>query len=275
MLNIILLVVVTLLTALTSLSGGLLLLSGSRLATFFAKYGTIFAALILTYTAFFDLIPEALESDTLTLWQVLLLVLAGIIICALLGFFASHFHRHGHSEPRPFLISFPHHVHSPHSHHLHALEPSRQPHSPDSLPRSSSAHHFHLRQAYTMLIIDCLHTVADGIVIGVSFASGLGTGLLTATATAAHEIPQEIGDFSLMLRAKVPRAKIAKLQILSALILLPAALAAYFIGDALLSSLPIVLSLVAGFFLYIVIGEIWSIIKSVRTKSHSRSSAIK
>ena len=122
------------------------------------------------------------------------------------------------------------------------------------------------KQAVAMLIVDSLHTAVDGIVLGASFVAGHGTGLLAALATTVHEIPQEIGDFSIMIRAKIPAKKIAKLQIISGLILVPAAVIAYFAGSVIEPHLPILMALVAGFFLYIALGEIWSIIKRIKIR---------
>ena len=112
------------------------------------------------------------------------------------------------------------------------------------------------KQAYTMLVVDSLHTLTDGVVIGVAFAGGIPTGLVAALATVAHEIPQEIGDFGIMLRSKIDRKTIIKLQVLSGLLLVPAAILAYFIGDCLLPAMPYLMALIAGFFVYIVIVEI-------------------
>ena len=115
-----------------------------------------------------------------------------------------------------------------------------------------------------MLVVDSLHTIVDGIVIGTAFAAGLPTGLLAALSTAAHEIPQEIGDFSIMVRSKMSSKKILKLQIASGLLLVPSAVIAFFVGDSLLKNLPVFLALIAGFFLYIAIGEIYAMIKESR-----------
>ena len=119
-------------------------------------------------------------------------------------------------------------------------------------------------QAYSKLVVDSLHTIVDGIVIGTAFAAGLPTGLLAALSTAAHEIPQEIGDFSIMVRSKMSSKKILKLQIASGLLLVPSAVIAFFVGDSLLKNLPVFLALIAGFFLYIAIGEIYAMIKESR-----------
>ena len=220
------LILVTIITAIVSLCGGFLLLSGSKLARWFQKVGPFFATIVLFYAAFFDIIPEVIEEGDLPTWGIVALVVGGIVGCSLLGMVLGKYHRHGEETK-----------------HLHGK-----------------------KQATAMLIVDSLHNIADGIVMGTAFAGGLSTGLLTATATAAHEIPQEVGDFSIMIHAKVAPEKIIKLQTISALLLVPVSVIAYFIGDLLEPILPILLSLVAGFLIYIALGEITIIIKELRTK---------
>lgn len=220
MLEVFVIILVTVLTAFLSIAGGLLLLTGSKFAKFFEKYGTIFAAIVLLYATFGDILPEVLEEGNIPVWEVALLTIFGTILCFGISFLVGHFHKHGDE---------------------HALKDKKQ--------------------AYAMLIIDSLHTAMDGIVIGTSFAAGLTTGLFSSLATAAHEIPQEIGDFSIMIRSKMQKKHIARLQIISALILVPFAVLAYFVGDFIDETLlDRILSLIAGFFLYIALNEIWSII---------------
>ena len=220
------LIFVTLVTAVISLCGGFLLLSGSKLAQWFQKIGPIFAAAVLLYAVFFDIVPEVLEEGDLPVWGVALLIVGGLIGCLILGLITGKYHHHG-EEHRELKNK---------------------------------------KQATAMLIVDSLHNIADGVVMGTAFAGGLSTGLLTATATAAHEIPQEIGDFSIMLRAKIPRKKIIKVQVLSAMLLVPVAVVAYFIGDLLLPALPVFLALIAGFLLYIALGEIIVVVKMLNGK---------
>ena len=224
MLEVLLIIGVTAVTALLSLTGGFLLLTGSKLANAFRKIGTYFAAAVLLYAVFGDIIPEVLED--LPALQVATLVLSGLAICTFISFLAGHFHKHG--DDKTFKDK---------------------------------------KQAYAMLIVDSLHTAMDGIVIGASFAAGIPTGLTSSLATAAHEVPQEIGDFAIMIRSKMDKKKIAKLQIISALILIPFAVLAYFVGDIIKTSLPVLLSLIAGFFLYIALNEIYSIIKLIWGKA--------
>ena len=232
MLEVLLIIGITAVTAILSLAGGFLLLTGSKFAKIFQKYGTYFAAAVLLYAVFGDIIPEVLED--LPAIQVVGLVALGTAICTAISFAAGHFHKHGDE---------------------HAFK--------------------NKKQAYAMLIVDSLHTAMDGIVIGTSFASGIPTGLTSSLATAAHEVPQEIGDFSIMLRSKMPKKQIAKLQIFSALILVPFAVLSYFVGDLLKDALPSLLALIAGFFLYIALGEIYSIIKAIWSKAKKASPKLK
>lgn len=232
MLEVLLIIGITAVTAILSLAGGFLLLTGSKFAKIFQKYGTYFAAAVLLYAVFGDIIPEVLED--LPAIRVVSLVLSGLALCTFISYMAGHFHKHGDE---------------------HAFK--------------------NKKQAYAMLIVDSLHTAMDGIVIGTSFASGIPTGLTASFATAAHEIPQEIGDFSIMLRSKMPKKQIAKLQIFSALILVPFAVLSYFIGDLLKDALPSLLALIAGFFLYIALGEIYSIIKAIWRRAKKSSPKLK
>ena len=210
----------TVLTAFVSLSGGFLLLTTSKIATFLTKVSRPFAAAVLIYCAFFDLIPEALEDGSIALWEVLILVFVGTAICFLINYLVGIFHRHGEEKELKTKA-----------------------------------------EAYSMLIVDSLHTLVDGVVLGVTFAASLGTGLLAAVSTIVHEVPQEIGDFSIMLRSHMQKQKILKLQIASALLLVPAAVLSFFIGGALLPALPPLMALIAGFFLYIALIEIFAMIK--------------
>lgn len=225
LLTLLLIVITAIITAAISISGGLILLTDSKFAKLLQKISMPFAVLVLFYAAFFDVIPEVLEEGALPVWGVALLVLIGIIVCAIIRFIASHFHQHGDK---------------------HSLKGKGQ--------------------ATAMFIVDSLHTFADGVVLGLAFAASPGTGIVTAAATAAHEIPQEIGDFSIYLRSKIAKSRIIKLQVCSALILVPVAIVSFFIGEELEKYMPILLSLVAGNLIFIALGEIWQMIKDLRKK---------
>ena len=214
------LILVSLLTAIFSLSGGFLLLKKSKFSDFLLKFSRPLAASILVFCIFFDLLPEALEDRAISGYKAVALTFAGCLGCFLINYLLRNVHRHGEEK---------------------------------SL-RSTA-------EAYSMLFVDSLHTLVDGVVLGIAFAVSPGTGVLTALSTVAHEIPQEIGDFSIMLRSKLKKPKILKLELLSSFLLIPAAVLSFFIGETLLPALPPLLCLIAGFLLYLALEEIFAMIK--------------
>ena len=235
--NVLILILVLAGTALLSLAGGILLILGrGRIARKVQKWGPAVAFLVLMYAVFFDIIPEILEEESLPLWGVVGLVLAGFLICAAIGAFAGKYHHHSDL----------------HHHGKHA-----EAHG-DEIKNKT--------QAYTMLLVDSVHAVADGIVLGTSFLAGAATGVPTCLATIAHEIPQEVGDFAIMQRAGFKAKKIILYQALSGLIIVPAGVVAFLIGEELLEGLPAVLAVVAGFLLYVAIGELSCTIQIVRER---------
>lgn len=103
---------------------------------------------------------------------------------------------------------------------------------------------------------DSIHNLVDGVVIASTFMVSIPLGIVTSFAVAAHEIPQEIGDFGVMLSRGVSRRKVFFYNLLSALAAIVGALATYFIGESIEGLLPIVLSLTAGFFIYIAASDL-------------------
>lgn len=228
--NIVVLILSLVLTALISLSGGILLVLGEgKVARAIQKWGPLIAFLVLMYAVFGDIVPEILEEESLPLWEMALLCLGGFLACALIGVFMGRFHHHND---------------------LHRHKDGGELHKEEIKNKT---------QAYTMLAVDSVHAVADGIVLGVSFLAGFATGISTCLATVAHEIPQEIGDFAIMHKAKFPVRKIISYQLVSGLIIVPAGVVAYLVGEQLLSGLPVVLSVVAGFLLYVAVGELTTV----------------
>ncbi|MBI2036729.1 ZIP family metal transporter, partial [Candidatus Microgenomates bacterium] len=75
-------------------------------------------------------------------------------------------------------------------------------------------------------------------------------------AVAAHEIPQEIGDFAILLHRGMKRNKVIWVNILSALTAMAGAVLTFFVGDTVKNLLPVVISLTAGFFIYIAASDL-------------------
>lgn len=239
--NFVVMLATLILTAILSLVGGYFLILGkSKLVKKIQQFGPAIAFIVLLYAVFGDIIPEILEEEELDMKTVVILTTLGFIACAVIGKLLGKFHHHNDI----------HH----HDHKKHEIET----HGNKELKNKS--------QAYTMLAVDSIHAIADGIVLGTSFLASPSTGISACLATVAHEIPQEIGDFSIMQRAKIKTKEILKLQTFSSLIIVPAGAIAFLLGDQLVESLPPILAIVAGFLLYVAFGELICIIETLNKK---------
>lgn len=107
-----------------------------------------------------------------------------------------------------------------------------------------------------IVVGDSIHNFIDGVAIAATFLISIPLGIVTSLAVAAHEIPQEIADFGLMLHKGVKRNKVLKINFLSALFAVAGALLTYLAKDGLQGMLPILLSLTAGFFIYIAASDL-------------------
>ncbi len=101
------------------------------------------------------------------------------------------------------------------------------------------------------LVSDALHNLIDGIIIGVSFLAGPSVGIATTIAVILHEIPQEIGDFAILINAGYSRQKALALNLLSALFAILGVILALVIGEQSQILATIALPLAAGGFIYI------------------------
>lgn len=107
-----------------------------------------------------------------------------------------------------------------------------------------------------ILVADGVHNFIDGVVIGTSYLISIPAGIATTIAVFLHEIPQEVGDFSLLLFAGYSRTKALVFNFLSALTAVLGAVAALFIGGALDSFNAIAAAVTAGGFIYIAAADL-------------------
>lgn len=103
---------------------------------------------------------------------------------------------------------------------------------------------------------DSVHNFIDGVAIAATFMVSFPLGVVTTLAVAAHEIPQEIGDFAILLHRGVKRKKIIFYNLLSAFTAILGALITFFVGDAIEPMIPILLAVTAGFFIYIASSDL-------------------
>lgn len=120
-------------------------------------------------------------------------------------------------------------------------------------------HHEHsgeVTPAPLVIIGDSIHNLLDGVAIGAAFLIDVPTGIVTAVAVAAHEIPQEIGDFGLLLKFGYERKKVIVINALSALLSTVGALGTFWVGSQLDLHVGVLLALTAGMFIYIAASDI-------------------
>jgi zinc and cadmium transporter len=93
-------------------------------------------------------------------------------------------------------------------------------------------HHMHYHAPVGLIIIgDTIHNFIDGITIAASFFVNPGLGFISALSTFLHEVPHEIGDFGILLKAGWKRLKILKINIISASATIIGAFLTYFLID--------------------------------------------
>lgn len=118
-------------------------------------------------------------------------------------------------------------------------------------------HHEEEKSVVSLVIIgDSLHNFIDGVATAATFLISIPLGIVTALAVAAHEIPQEIGDFGLLLHKGVSRKNVILLNFYSSLAALVGAILTYWIKDAIQGLLPMILALTSGFFIYIAVANL-------------------
>jgi len=112
------------------------------------------------------------------------------------------------------------------------------------------------RPAPLILIGDAFHNFADGVVIAAAFLTSVPLGMATALAVVAHEIPQELGDFAILLDNGYSSRKALFWNTLSASATLLGAIGAYIWLDEAEAAVPYILALSAASFIYIALADL-------------------
>jgi zinc and cadmium transporter len=120
----------------------------------------------------------------------------------------------------------------------------------------AEACHVHNRAASLVIVGDMFHTFVDGAVIAAAVLTSIPLGVSTALAVAAHEIPQEVGDVAILLRAGFSRLRAFTLNVVAGAGGILGAAAMVVAGRALPQLLPYVLAFAAGNFLYVAMADL-------------------
>lgn len=107
-----------------------------------------------------------------------------------------------------------------------------------------------------ILVGDTIHNIADGIIIAASFLSSIPIGIIVGLSVIAHEIPQEVGDFGILLHGGYSKRKAFLLNTLTGASTIPAAIIAYFALEIIYASIPYVMAIAASSFLYIALADL-------------------
>jgi len=223
-----------------------LLLSEQRRAAVL-PHGISFAIGALLAVAFWGLIPEAFSAVKPEQFQ----SLSGAILAGILGFFVLEkllIWRHCHFGNCEAHGDEDEHGHGHGHSHSHGMTKS----------------------AGVLIVLgDGIHNFVDGVLIAAAFLTDAHLGIVTSLAVAAHEIPQEVGDFAILLHSGYSKSKALLYNIFASLATVLGGVLAYFGLEGLHDSLPYFLALAASSFIYIAVADL---IPSLHKKTDMRTS---
>jgi len=189
-----------------------------------------FAVGALLGAVFLELLPHALEgTNAATVMRTVLIGLLGFFLLEKLVLWR-HAHGHGeHSDAR---------AETEHEHALHEHAP------------------IGARPGLMILIGNSVHSFCDGIVIAAAFLADRGLGIATTLAIVAHAVPQQVGDFAVLLHSGFDRAKAFSYNVATGLATLAGALAAYAALADMQQALPVVLAIAGASLLYVAVADL-------------------
>jgi zinc and cadmium transporter len=179
---------------------------------------------VLLGTALLNVLPEAFESRA-SPHSLFATLLAGLMFFFLLE--KAELYRHQH-----------HHEGDDHHHH----------------------HGFDRQQAgrggWSVLLGDSIHNFCDGIIIAAAFLTDLRLGVVTSLAIIAHEIPQEVGDYIVLINAGLSRRKALLYNAASGLAAVVGGVVGYFIVGPWQSLFPYLLVIASSSFIYVAVADL-------------------
>lgn len=186
-----------------------------------------FAAGAMLGAAFLDLLPEAVEHAQeagASAESVFVFVLAGMLVFFIMETFLYWYHCHGDKCERHSLVQ-----NKPHKGHSHAKMPF----------------------TYLNLVGDGVHNFLDGVIIATSYLVSVPLGIVTSLAVIFHEIPQEIGDFGILVYGGFSRTRALMYNFLSAATAIVGAVLAYYFATTVAHFTEWLVPFAAGGFIYI------------------------
>jgi zinc and cadmium transporter len=234
---------------LSVLVASIFLLLSEKMQRQIIPHGISFAIGALLAVAFWGLIPEAFEHAKPEQIQ----QLSGTILAGILGFFVLE----------KLLIW----------RHCHFGECEAHGDDEHQHPEAHTHGHSHSHGAKTagtfIILGDSIHNFVDGVLISAAFLTDIKLGIVTSLAVATHEIPQEVGDFAILLHSGYSKRKALFYNVLASLTTVIGGVLAYFSLENLHDYLPYFLALAASSFIYIAVADL---IPSLHKKTDMKTS---
>ena len=210
----------------TSLAGGVLSVVCAALFALNARAHWVnslvsYAIGALLGAVFLDILPEAMETGSSAA------AVSGTVLIGIMLFFTLE---------KLLLWRHCHHDHCE-GHELHS-------------------HDSHGRSGTLIMIGDTFHNFVDGIIIAAAFMTDVKLGIITALAIIAHEIPQEVGDFMILLHSGYSKARALLLNLVSSLATLVGGILAYFALQSMQGIVPTLLALAAASMIYVAVADL-------------------
>ena len=255
----------------STLLGGVLSVLAASLFALYAKASQIpvlisYAVGALLGAVFIELLPHAFErADTMQ-------SMAATILAGLLLFFVLEklvLWRHCHLEQceahDPAAVAG--HGHAAHDHgHAATIagHDHRRTNAGHDQGRINAGHdhgqrnagHDHGRSGLMIVIGDTFHNFVDGILVAAAFLANTELGIVTALAIIAHEVPQEVGDFLILLHSGYTRRMALLLNMLSSVAMVVGGVLAYFALQTVEQWIPPLLGLAAASMLYVAVADL-------------------
>lgn len=216
--GLLLVIVWSLVGSVFSLIGGVALIGMTKWRSSVIRIAMPFGAGALLSASFLGMLPEATHGSDIG--TVMVFALVGFLVFFLLERLLGWFHHHE-------------------QHHHDEVHGKR-----DSVHRS------------LVVVGDTLHNAIDGVAIGTAFLISPLAGISTAIAVGAHEIPQEIGDFGILLGKGMKPKNVLLVNLLSALVAVVSAVGAFLLGSYLQFNPAPLLAITGGMFIYIASSDL-------------------
>jgi zinc and cadmium transporter len=193
-----------------------------------------FAVGAMLGAAFLEILPHAFEQST-NFQGLAATVLAGICGFFLLEKLVIWRHHHHSIDETADAASVGHADHG-HHHHAHGADGGRS--------------------GFLILVGDSFHNFVDGVLIAAAFLESIPLGIVTATAVIAHEIPQEVGDFVILLHSGYSRRRALLVNLAASFAMVVGGLIGYVALNEIREWLNPILAIAAASMIYIAVADL-------------------